>query len=650
MTYRHGFMGALGGAALLVLSSHAAAQDPQPGSPEPETFETEVFEAPTFEAPDFEMPVFETPDIALPDLDIPDLPDPPDNAEAEPLHRDVYRSEASQPERADTNWLTEAYERILPNAEDSWVLTIHKTRAGHSIYRRENPAQGDWYNTHNEWHYGPASVSVRLATYDSYDGYGEHGTSVPLALWQHSIAQWLQNIKTNESYEPIAEEAQIVIDYIKSRSEDAELLIRVLQGLQFYTVIEDRDYDPANTKPVSSDTLVHLEGGTFSYDFTGSWEDPVSSTAEMPRVSWRQLDALDNGPHRNYSAVVWRFVPEEMARVAVLIEEYEEIKSGMTLDLTSVDLPIYLESMRDSLPRDYHAKARDPFLAALYEIARVAWWIGPHEADASVWATSEDQTPDGLRRHFGVMREEGGRVVDRSGTPYFNATTPLKLPPLETDTLVMIDMAMFGITNEPGEIPKDLYFPGNTDINNFDAQHSFSPGSATRERISYRRENDLFWRRTIVHAAGTGELIKGRVNITSEHYKIDANPDSNARSITDERQTHNVVWSLSHDGDLWAPGPPDIVASFVQPDGSGGFEPLSYPLDYGSPFAVEGRLELPAARQVYNLEIDYGGERPHDVLLYPTEEDRTVLRSDILYLMWDVAHAEASVAGAEASR
>ncbi|CDO60589.1 hypothetical protein BN1012_Phect2376 [Candidatus Phaeomarinobacter ectocarpi] len=650
MNYRHGLMGALGGVALLVLSSHAAAQDPQPGSSEPETFEPEVFEAPTFEVPDFEMPVFEALDIALPELDIPDLPDPPDNAEAERLPRDVFRSEASQPERADTDWLTEAYERILPNAEDSWVLTIHKTRTGHSIYRWEDPSRDRWNNTHDEWHYGPASVSVRLATYDSYDGYGHDGISVQLALWQNSIATWLENIKTKESYEPIAEEAQVVIDYMKSRSEDAELLIRVLQGLQFYTVIEDRDYDPANTKPVSSDTLVHLEGGTFSSDFTGSWEDPVSSTTEMPRVNSQEFDALDNGPHRTYSAVVWRFVPEDMARVAVLIEEYEEIKRGMTLDLTGVDLPEHLESMLVLVPGLYHNNVRDPFLAALYEIARVAWWIGPYEADASVWATSEDQIPDGLRNQFAVMREEGGRLVDGSGTPYFNATTPLQLPPLETDTLVMIDMAMFGITNEPGEIPKEPYYPGKKDINNFDAQHSFSPGSATRERISYRREDDLFWRRTIVHAAGTGEVIKGRVNITSEHYKIDVNPDSNARNITDERQTHNVVWSLSHDGDIWAPKPPEIVARFVRPNGTGDYEPLSDPLDYGSPFAVEGRLELPAARQVYNLEIDYGGERPHDVLLYPTEEDRTVLRSDILYLMWDVAHAEASVAGAEASR
>ncbi len=647
MTCRHSFMGTFGAAALLVLSSHALAQDPEAVSPEPETFELEVLEPDVFEVPDFEMPVLDPPDIALPGINVPDVPG---SAEAESLPPDVFRSETSQPDRVGTDWLTEAYDRILPNAEDSWVLTIHKTRTGHSIYRWEESTQGYWNNTHNEWHYGPASVSVRLATYDSYDDYGGDGISVQLALWQHSIAQWLEDIKTKESYEPIADEARVVIDYIKSRSEDVELLIRVIQGMQFYTVIEDRYYDESSTKPVSSDTLVHLEGATFSSDFTGSWEDPVSSTAEMPPVSFRELDALDNGPHRNYSAVVWRFVPEDMARVAVLIEEYDEIRRGMTLDLTDVDLPEHDESMLVWLSNEYHTKARDPFLAALYEIARVAWWIGPHEADASVWATSEDQIPDGLRIQFGRMQEEDGLLVDGAGTPYFNATAPLKLPPLETDTLVMIDMSMFGITKEPGEIPKDPYFPGDTDINNHEAQHSFSPGSRTRARISFKREDELFWRRTIVHAAGTGEVIKGRVNVTSELYRIEENPDSTTRTIRDQRQVHNIVWSLSHNGDIWAPKPPGIVARFVRPDGSGGFQPLSGPLDYGSPFAVEGQLELPAARPVYNLEIDYGGERPHDVLLYPTEEDRTLLRSDILYLMWDVAHAEASVAGAEASQ
>ena len=647
MTYSHSLIGTFGAAAVLVLSFHALAQDREAANSELETFEPEVFDSTVFEVPSLEMPVFDPPDIALPEINEPNLPD---NAGVEPRPRDADRSEASQPEPVSMDWLREAYERTLPNAEDSWVLTIHKTRTGHSIKRWEYPSRDRWNNTHSEWHYGPASVSVRLATYDSYDGFGDNGISTDLALWQHWIAQWLQDIKTKESYAPIAEEAQVVIDYIKSRSEDAELLIRVMQGMQFYTVIEDRDYDPASTKPVSSDTLVHLQGGTFSSDFTSSWEDPSSTTTAMPQVSRQELDALDNGPQRNYSALVWRFVPEEMARVAALIEEYDEIKNGMTLDLAGVDFPDHLESMREWVPKEYHVKGRDPFLAALYEIARVAWWIGPHEADASVWATSEDQIPDDLRYLFGSMREEGGRLVDGSGTPYLSATAPLKLPPLETDTLVMIDMSVFGITNEPGKIPEDPVFFGDLDVNNHRATHSFNPGSPTRARISYKREDDLFWRRTIVHAAGTGEVIDGRVNVTSEFYKIDVDPDSNTRFIRDQRQTHNIVWSLSHDGDICVTKQPEIDARFVQQDGSGGYQPVSEPLDYGTPFVVEGRLELPAARQVYNLEIDYGGERPHDVLLYPTPEDRTLLRSDILYLMWDVAHADPSVASGEASQ
>ncbi|GAA6157571.1 hypothetical protein NBRC116588_30440 [Pyruvatibacter sp. HU-CL02332] len=650
MRNKHSFMGVICGAALLLLSSHALAQDSPPENIDQPVFEPEVFAPPVFEVPEFEMPVFETPDIALPDLEITDIPSPPENAESLPSRRDVNRSEASQPERVGTDWLTEVYDRILPNAEDSWVLTIHKTRAGHDIYRSESPAHGYWSNTHNEWYYGPASVSVRLATYDSADQYGEHGILVQLALWQHWIAQWLEDIKTKESYGPIADEAQSKIDYAKLRFDDAEMLIRVLQGLQHYAVIEKR-YDPLNTKPISNDSVVHLEGATFTVTQTSSAEEPSTQTASMPRWSSSDFDDMGNAPHRRYGAVIWRFVPEDMARVAALIEDYDDIRDEMTLDISDADLPDNLASMRDWVPKEYHAKFRDPLLAALHEVARIAWWIGPYKAPDTNWATSEDQLPDGLQYQWEVTRDDGERLVDRAGTPFFNKTTQLKLPPLETDTLVMLNMSVFGITEEPGEIPSEPYFSGLTTISNeYRAKHSFNPGFPQRERITHKQLDDFFWARTIVHSAGNGEKLDGRVNITSEHYDIYVNEDGDHRRIRDQRQTHNVIWSLSHDGDVWAPGPPDIAASFVQPDGSGGFEPLTENLDYGTPFAVEGRLELPAARQVYNLEIDYGGDRPHDVLLYPTEEDRTVLRSDILYLMWDVAHAEASVAGAEASQ
>jgi len=632
-------------AAITLAASQVSAQD----------LEFEEFEPPVLEMPDLEMPPLELPELSRPE---PAQPAAPSETTSQPAPREVIRSEANQPNSSSTDWLTEVYDRILPNADDSWVLTLRKTRAGHDGYRTEKLDGSSWRDTYSTWRYGPASVSVRLATWDGADQYGEHGILVKLASWPHRISGLIERAKKQRPYESIADALLEQIDAVKARREDAELLIRVLQGLQVYAFIENRDYDESNTKPISDKSIVHLEGATFETQFTGMHDETSATSSHMP--TWTSTDpgAEENTAYKEYSAVIWRYSPEDMARVRELVDTYETVEQELTLDLSGVDIPSDFErsyglspdTFRTLTQDEFHDAYRAPFLAALYEVARLAWWMGPSEAPDSTWVTRENDMPEGLQHEWEVLRERNGRLVDRAGTPYINKSTPLKLPPLPTDTLAVLKMPVFGMRDEPGELDNGNSYFGSLDIRDPErAKHTFSTGSAGRHRTTNERLDELFWARTMVHAATTGETLNGQVKVVSQYFDVSEDEANNSRVTRDQRQEHLINWSLSHDGDIWAPGPPDIVASVVEPDGVGGFRAFTGELEYGRPFAIEGRLELPAARSVYNLEIDYGGERVHDVLLYPTEQDTQLLRSDILYLMWDVAHADSSPDSAEAT-
>lgn len=540
--------------------------------------------------------------------------------------------------------LGEAHDRVLPNATDSWVFTLRKARTGFDDRRHEQPRHASWTQYRSDWRYGPATASVRLVTLDSADQYGEHTILVDLALWQFNIATWVGYAK-QPVYEQVSDSILDAVDAAQAYGEDAELLIRVLQGLQLYTYLEDRNYDPGSTKPVSGSGLLHLEGGFFESRSTGSHSDPVSSTGQMPPWSSTDFEAEPTTTVKEFEAVIWRYVPEEMARVQALIDFYDTIMESLTLRTGGAG-----GSGADWMPDHFHRAFRAPLLAALHEVSRLAWWLGPARKPDSVWAVREDQVAEEVRFSWEVMRERGGRLVDRAGTPFFRESVPLDLPPLPTDTLVMISMPAFGMRDEPGALPRGPgSYTGRTRMSDrHQATHRAGAGGGGTTHVRMTGMDDLFRARTHIHTVGTGETIKGRVTIASDYNDIYVDPDDGDRVISEQRDTVQLHWTLSHDGDLWAPGPPDILARFVRPDGTGGFEPLEGPLDYGAPFAVEGRLELPAARSAYTLEIDHGGERAHDVLLYPTADDPTLLRSPVLYLMWDVGHAGNGTAGAEA--
>ncbi len=541
--------------------------------------------------------------------------------------------------------LTEAADRILPNADDSWVITVHVSHQGHEIYKDEDVADGYSNITTERWRYGPATASVRLVTYDSADQYGESGISIMLAMWQARIAQYIDWQRNQPFYADMGDALTDPLDEAKALSEDAELLIRVLEAVERYVYLDRDSYAPESPKPTSGEPLIHLEGGVYESSFRGTNAEPKDVQVEMAPWSSRQPGEENVSAGKQYGVVVWRFTPEDMQRVDELIDEYDDIEARLTLDLSGHAVADNMSEALRMSPYHFHRTFRDPFLAALHEISRLAWWLGPHRAPDGAWATSDDQIDPVVRNEWEVIRDNGlGMMGDRAGTPVFRDGVDISLPPLETDTIIMLTMPWLGMEEFPETLPEKSGYYGPTSMRRRSGvTYNYTVGNPARERVRAEDPEEEFSAEIFVHAAVSGERFDGRVNLTREYFEVtDAN--DGATLTYDEREVRHIFWSLEHDGEIWKPGPVEIAASLVQPQG-GGFVPLEGKLTFGEPFAVEGRLEKPAARQVYNLELEYGGERPFDVLLYPTEEDPSLLRSPIHYFMWDVTYADAEGEG-----
>ncbi|WP_193367020.1 hypothetical protein [Pelagibius marinus] len=74
---------------------------------------------------------------------------------------------------------------------------------------------------------------------------------------------------------------------------------------------------------------------------------------------------------------------------------------------------------------------------------------------------------------------------------------------------------------------------------------------------------------------------------------------------------------------------------------SGEFQAVEGPAEYGKPYYLEGRLENEARQRSYLAEVGAPDGTPEDVRLYKVEGQPNVLRSEIIYFLWDASAEEA---------
>ena len=551
----------------------------------------------------------------------------------------------------------EVVDRILKNADDSYVVTLHATREGTRTFSDMHIPSGRGSETTINWRHGPTSVSTRLVTLDSDPNFGDSGIKLGLGEWQGQIASYIDRVRNEKFFAPMADEMNEVIQAAKTYADDAELVLRVLEGIEFYVYIEERDWEHDPEKPESGLPTAYFDGATSRSVHIGPDDPPKVETDEMDvwssAASTEEEDETARRLGEKLEVLVWRYTPEEMQRVGALLSQVDEIREKLTLDLSDVDLDSQEQQMHEYTPIHLHTTFRDALITGLLEVARLTWWLGPNEAPASIWARSLDDLDPTYNIYGEVRRPENDYIVDRSSTPYLHKDAELRLPPLPTDTLMVLNFPQLGfVSNDhPGKSTAAYgEWSGQFNESFSDEQRSYTVGDPARQRYRFLDRDSVVHSQSHIRAAVQGERFEGRLTIQESHTEENFSDSGESRYNRQERQTHQINWSVTHNGEIWKPSPVALTPRLVTLK-DGDFVPLEGDLAFGDAFAVEGRLENPAARLVYTLEMEHGGQEPFDVLLYPTEEDSRLVRSKLHYLMWDMTDqppgeaAESGVSG-----
>ena len=67
----------------------------------------------------------------------------------------------------------------------------------------------------------------------------------------------------------------------------------------------------------------------------------------------------------------------------------------------------------------------------------------------------------------------------------------------------------------------------------------------------------------------------------------------------------------------------------------GGYVPVKGALNFGDAFFLEGRLKEEAKKETYFAQLGPPEGNTEQVPLVPDEQDRTIVRSKLLYFIWD---------------
>jgi hypothetical protein len=221
---------------------------------------------------------------------------------------------------------------------------------------------------------------------------------------------------------------------------------------------------------------------------------------------------------------------------------------------------------------------------------------------------------------------------------------PLSLPDVAGDRLVRLIMPVAGLDEEHLFTMEGQRRGGSE--TGFDAYYKFPPASlppiqSDRVRIhvsaSPGTEHHFGfhhpWVMSEIDADVSGSRSEGAISHVAEFE--DSYADSaGVLVVEDAREVIRVQWTASYEPAPASPAEEPMLLSFARPK-DGKPVPFEGELDYGDAFYVEGRMEKPATREVYRVLMHVPGAQ-HDVFLRPTKDDPTLLRSDLLYVMWDV--------------
>jgi hypothetical protein len=529
----------------------------------------------------------------------------------------------------------EALDAALKHRADGYLVHLTVTRQGSGTLVTTARKNQKTSTIDSAWSFGPTHVTAHLVPWISQSSpWNATAALHRLARWEQEVDQELARIQQvrlaeNHPMRAFADEDERVTRAAAARQEDVAALIRLLHGLEEYVYIAEGGGDPA--QPISRSPEVTFGGGSLSTrirDFGGEEETDVE---EYPAWSGAGAPLRASDAPKTMDLVVWQFDPSDMARARALIADLATVTDELTyrgenIRTDLIDKRINLDWKALALVS--HARFRDALAGALGDVARYAWTLAPQEP------------PAGL---FG----EGSRAQLWLGDLAPNAK--LSLPEVSGNRLMRLAVPVGGMNAEHLDMMGGSWIDSSR--MDFTWHYDFPPQWLWGERPedvkvldseSSGTEHNVFMKNgvlSLIDAAFSDDRVTGTVTQAVSHQATSEGLGNGGMEDNVEQAEDQVSlqWSVTHEPAPASPEEEPMTLSFARPlDGKAvPFEASE--IDYGEAFYVEGRLEKPATRKVYRVQLEVTGGAAQDVFLRPVEGDPTLVRSEVLYVMWDVA-------------
>ena len=561
----------------------------------------------------------------------------------------------------------EVYARVLGNSTDRAIVTVTRTTEGRETTHEEygeNAAFADGLFT---WRREPTTLTVTMV---SRNYWSFERVRWDLAQWQIIYDQALaireQMLQYSGPMSTIYSDPGLsaAYDAVERYSADVELLLRVLTGIEYFEVIAE-NY-PNRIGPVSDppqltagqasayskwtsvsvggeETVSEASADAESYQVSSpEWGfDDYEAAAARAGVDPAQFNWTRSNGHL-MSMVLWRYDPADMARVAELIENLDAIAAELHWDPPQMDDPNF-QVTADGLANSHNATYERIFVSAVRDVVRHAWALGPQEAPPGFW-TNVDPV-----NGYELPLPPEGMPSDPFGVYFMAADVPLALPDLPGDRIAVLRLPVDGLA--PDQPVGPIFKSSGTTALSFgptfnggywlkDADRVVSVGLPERERHRFSGEIMGPHAFSNVNIAG-GSVLEGSFT-TVYHFIDDPEFIGTTKTHYDHEYKVHVTYSIAIEGgDREDFSIPMTLSLAHRVEGE--IVPLTAPLNYGDGFYVEGLLEEPATREAYSVDVVLNGVS-EKVVLKPVEKGGLLLRSEMRYLIWDVAAERADVA------
>ncbi|MEM7351731.1 MAG: hypothetical protein AAF657_13120 [Acidobacteriota bacterium] len=548
-----------------------------------------------------------------------------------------------------------------PVPRDHYLLTLTLTRHSRDEAFAPGSIGHEWKNAEGDGHgliqveYGPLKVEMRLMPIrggppenQSWSLWRARSAEVELATYLLSRdAAWksLAEDKAaagrrqrgeffNKEYGALKAampELEERMERIDAYAEDADRLLRLIHGVTTYRWTDDTEqpiYLPRGEAPIpaAGPICAQLAGASWqrTYQVTGTGQGTAETGLRLDGWATEDLVAAREGINaqhfRNgFELDVWRFESADYERAAALLADPQALRRALCEDSAELRRTAEGTSLLQVRLMNWRPRFCEPLFAGLRQVVEIAWRMASSEL------------PNDLFDGDGELRSEVAlRLPELAPGPWFRLRLPERL--LRNDGALRQQVAS-GTSH--GTDPRD----GSWNISVQDrasfrwltqpGQGRQPPSGVSGARIYPLlpdRGGAVRQARLFLHGQGVGDRFSGSWIGRWRHER--AFPDS--RYTLDDQLT--VRWGLLLGGE---PGvrPPERIDFRIVELTDGAYVPIEGPLRHGQPFFLEGQLEEEPQREVYAVTLRAEGEE-QKVFLQPTEGDRRLLRSALLYTMW----------------